>query len=256
MKKIFLFEFCLALLGASSLYAQDAIWKNASSGSWSNSALWENGVIADGGYAADFSTSNLQSNVTVNLDGARTIGYLRIGDAIPSHDFLMSSSNASVLTLSNRSSPVPVIDVQNRTTTISHALAGSAGFKKRGNGTLILQALNSLTGEVQVNEGTLQLNYNSGGSGSLRQSIRVNPGARLLSTVSNGIGYSGNNWVRTIYLNHASLEHTVANSDFGWGVTYTLTGSSMSTTASGGRFSAGSGTLINTLASSTSSVTP
>lgn len=70
------------------------VWALNSSGNWSNSANWAGGTIADGaGNIADFSQFDLTNNIVVNVDSARTIGDLYVGDTNGTHSYTISGSS-------------------------------------------------------------------------------------------------------------------------------------------------------------------
>jgi autotransporter-associated beta strand protein len=131
-------------------------WTNLAGGSWTNTANWTNGVVADGtGVTADFSTLDLNSDATVALDGARTIGNLVFGDSAPDHSWTLNPGAGGPLTLSAAGSPL--IMVNNQTATIAVTLAGTQGLTKTGFGTLALTGTNTYTGATTNNVGTMRV---------------------------------------------------------------------------------------------------
>jgi autotransporter-associated beta strand protein len=132
------------------------VWTNPSGGTWSDGGNWQNGAVADGqNNLADFSVLDLQSTTTVTLDGARSIGSLRMGDSTPSHDWTLSTGSGDPLTLTT-SVGTPVIHVENRSATLDAVISGTQGFIKNGDGTLSLAKANSLTGSVIISRGTVR----------------------------------------------------------------------------------------------------
>lgn len=135
--------------------------------------------------------------------------------------------------------------------------AAAAALSKRGAGTMVLTAANSYTGGTFVESGTLQLGNNAttdfGGTGRIRGTITVAAGAALTLEGTNVLGYTGGSKVDAITLGEGSTLAHAGSGDNGWGVAYTLTGSTMQTTGTG-RFSfggtAGANTSITTLTSS------
>src|SRR6476660_9396266 len=74
------------------------VWISNASGNWSNGANWSAGLIPDGaGDVADFSMTDLTNNVTVNLDGSRTVGFLEIGDTNATHKYTLSTQIGATL---------------------------------------------------------------------------------------------------------------------------------------------------------------
>ena len=151
---------------ASSAFAQSGTWTSASSGSWTNSANWSGGTVATNtGNTANFSTLTLSSSPTVTLDGARTIGNLTFGDVGNTYGWALNTGSAGPLTLAV-SSGSPLITVNNQTTTIGAALAGSAGLGKAGAGTLVLTGANTYTGTSYFTNGTVTYSGSGGSSGA------------------------------------------------------------------------------------------
>lgn len=153
----------------------------------------------------------------------------------------------------------------NKNLTLSGVISGAGAVRiasvNSGNSRVIMTATNTFSGGTTVNSGTLQLGNDiagdKGGSGVIRGTVTVNSGATLLLNISNAFGYNTGAKVDTVNLTGGTLTHA-ANGDNGWGVTYNLTGGTMQTTGSG-RFSfggagGGAGTVVNTLASATTSV--
>jgi autotransporter-associated beta strand protein len=94
--------------------------------------------------------------------------------------------------------------------TITDGTAGATTFIKNGAGTVFLGNLETFTGNTIVNGGTLGLsgdNSGNGGTGTIRGTLTVNPGATVLITGENGtnpanaFGYNGGVNVTTINVN-------------------------------------------------------
>ncbi|MCX6953572.1 MAG: Ig-like domain-containing protein [Verrucomicrobia bacterium] len=141
---------------------------------WSNSANWENGVIASGtGATADFSSRNLGSDQTVQLDSPRTLGRVVFGDidfsSQASWTLSDNGSAANVLTLAGTS---PNLQVDALVTTgdtvdvpaaadfpanLDVVLAGTSGFTKTGVGTLQITKPATITGPLTITKGIVQV---------------------------------------------------------------------------------------------------
>ncbi|MBC7784776.1 MAG: autotransporter-associated beta strand repeat-containing protein [Burkholderiales bacterium] len=130
---------------------------------------------------------------------------------------------------------------------------GTLGLTKAGAGTLSLTnsasvVVNSFTGGTIVNGGTLQINT-GGGTGTLRGTVTVNPGATLLSTVNDSFGFTAGARVDTLNVVGGTVTHTgnagltLANA------VVTMTGGLIQTTDPTGFLDViGGGTSFNTIA--------
>ena len=161
-------------------------WTNASGGSWATQANWAGNIIAGGaGNTADFSTLNITSDTTVNLDAPRSIGSLIFGDTNTSSSarwILASGTNGSL----QLAGATPTIQVNPLGTgsniLITARLTGFNGFTKTGAGNIVLNNnTNTLTGPVTIESGNVLLN-----SASLTEatSVTINGGALILANVS------------------------------------------------------------------------
>ena len=155
----------MAATAASSsvALATDGTWNVAGSGSWNTPGNWVGSTTANGTDAtADFSTKDITAAAAVSLDGNWSIGTLKTGDAgsSPNQDWTFNAGTPSTSKLTlTVSSGAPVINVVNRTATISTVIDGTQGFIKQGVGTLVLaNAANTFTGDISVNAGTLRFN--------------------------------------------------------------------------------------------------
>ena len=137
--------------------------------------------------------------------------------------------------------------------TVTGVISGTGGLVKSGAGTATLSNADTFTGGTTVSAGTLNLAFTSGGSGTLQGTLTVNANATVVTTVTNALGYSGSNWVRTINLNGGTLR-TDSTADNGWGTTINMTGGTLSAGVANGYFSMGSSPVINVTGTTTSSL--
>ena len=137
-------------------------WINPAAGSWTNEENWDPlGVPGDVNAIADFSTLDLTNDVTVTLDGARTIGYLLFGDTTTNHNWTLNTGAGGPLTLAVCAIGSPTIFVDNQIATINVDVAGTNGLAKTGAGTLVLGgAGNSWSGGTMISDGLLQIGTN------------------------------------------------------------------------------------------------
>jgi autotransporter-associated beta strand protein len=169
------------------------IWMSTTDGSWTNAANWSNNVVALGsGSTADFSTLTLVGNVSVTLDGARAIGYLKYGDVGNTFNWTLNTGTGGALTLDAGTSQ-PVITVLTNTSTLNVVLAGTNGFTKAGPGTLALSANNTYTGGTVVNNGTINLTKPNNGENSALGNglVTVNANGKITCTANNPLGGGG-----------------------------------------------------------------
>jgi fibronectin-binding autotransporter adhesin len=73
-------------------------WISNGSGNWSDPARWSGSFVPDGtGDVADFSKTDITTDVTVNLDGSRTVGFLEIGDTNATNKYTISTQIGATL---------------------------------------------------------------------------------------------------------------------------------------------------------------
>ena len=179
------------------------VWTNPAGGSWPVAGNWLNNLPAGGsGITADFSTLTMPSNLTVTLNGARTVGHLLFDDQNSTkHSWTVNAGTGGPLTLASGSG-VPSISC-NVPTTIAAVLAGNQGLTKNGTGTLTLGAAESFSGTTVINNGTLMLGT-GGGVKTISGDIVVNAGATLAFSNYNQLGavYSSSAATNTVTLNN------------------------------------------------------
>ncbi len=159
MKPVRVLWLLVAVVGCASTIsvpAASGTWTNRNGGSWASAANWNAATIADGtGNTANFTTLNLLSDVTVTLDASRTIGNLNFDDLnATKHNWLLTTGSGGTLTLAGST---PTLTVLSATTSISAAIAGTAGLAKAGAGRLVLNGANTFSGPTTVNAGILGL---------------------------------------------------------------------------------------------------
>ena len=143
--------------------ARNGTWNTAASGGlWSTAGNWTGNVIANGaGSTADFSQVNIATDpLIVHLDSARMIGNLIFGDTDPSSaaSWTLDNNDVSTNTLTlYGSAPILAVNTlgSGKSATISAVIAGNSGLTKTGAGTLTLAAINTESGTVTVDNGTL-----------------------------------------------------------------------------------------------------
>jgi len=101
-------------------------------------------------------------------------------------------------------------------------------FTKLGAGTLVLSGLDSWRGGTIVNAGTLRLAGATNGTGTIRGALVINNATVDLVT-TDALGYGEGVKVDSIAINAGTLVNSApgANGNNGWGIAYTLNGSTM-----------------------------
>jgi len=229
------------------------------SGNWSSPGNWMNNVVGNGiNETADFSTVNLGGNdAMVTLDIAPTIGNLIFADQNNANNWIIADGGVGPLTLA-ASSGSSTITVSNQTTTLTAQLTGTNGLVKAGAGTLVLSNICTYTGNTVVNGGNLILATNNTGMGTIGGTLTVNPGATATATAQNALGYTNGTVLRTLQVTTLNLYggtfNNASTGDNGWDLTVNMMGGTLAATGTGAHLAAGSGTVINTLATNVSSV--
>jgi autotransporter-associated beta strand protein len=167
------------ILAAQPAAAQNGTWSRAAGGTynWSDPTNWAGGVAADGaGNTASFTTANLTGDVTVMLDGDRTIGNLTFDN--PTNTFGWTLAGTSVLTLAG-ATPTIAVNNANITATINVSLAGAAGLTTSGPGTLVLTGNNTFSGGLNVTAGTVVVAPTGSNNPLGTDAVTLGPGATL-----------------------------------------------------------------------------
>lgn len=171
-KRFLKFTFVACMIVASVVVgralAVDGTWTNAAGGDYADTLNWQSGTIADGaGATANFNTLDITGDIGVSLNAPLTIGNIVFGDTnlTSAATWAINTSNqaTTIMTLDNSGSK-PNITANPLTPTafdsvyIGPSLAGTMGFNKLGAGVLELAsgATNTITGGINVNEGTLR----------------------------------------------------------------------------------------------------
>jgi fibronectin-binding autotransporter adhesin len=138
-------------------------WINPLGGLWDTAGNWLDSIIADGtGSLADFNSLDITNNVTVSLNGPRTIGFMNFGDtntATAGGWTLDNNGNAgNILTLDGPAPTISVGVLAGSNVTISAEIAGATAINKTGLGTLVLSGVNTFSSSMNASAGTLRIN--------------------------------------------------------------------------------------------------
>jgi len=152
--------------------AADGTWINATSGGlWSDSANWSGGTIADGsGATAFFDTLDLTTANTIMLDAPQTLGALVFGDTASSYYPWTLGNNGNAANVLTLDGPSPTLTLARGNVTNNVVIAGTSGLVVTNVASasyLILNAANTFTGDVYVNDaasGHLYLVLNDAGA--------------------------------------------------------------------------------------------
>jgi autotransporter-associated beta strand protein len=173
----------------SSFHTWTNLVSGNASGSWGNAANWSNNIPDGVDTVADFSTLDITTEGFVNIDAPRTVGRLRFGDTTPNNNWTLTNAALTLATTVVQ----PVIDVSNPNASINNVLKGTQGFIKQGSGTLYINGISTMKGDVTVRQGTL---FIANGVLDTTVSVSVEDGARMeisgwASTIANPLFLSG-----------------------------------------------------------------
>lgn len=142
------------MIHAMPCHGGSGTWTNPGGGSWTAVTNWTGAQPADGTASiATFPALTPTRKVNVLLDGSRTVGGIVFGSG---ESWSLRKGNGGSLTL-DVPSGLPAIQVDGSEAIIGTTISGSDGFRKTGDGTLVLAAANAFSGAVQVEAGRLRL---------------------------------------------------------------------------------------------------
>jgi len=180
------------------------VWDGSTDNLWTDGTNWVGGIVPDANDAVIFNASST-ANLATSLNGNKAIGRLVVQDpagAVTIADNTLILDDGIEMRPSTQdltiSSAVTLNGAQEwsvgegRTLISSGALGGSQTLTKTGSGMLSLRAVGSNSGQIVVDEGTLELNGGGwyagyvGGSGMLT----VNEGCTAVNVVAHAFGSS------------------------------------------------------------------
>ncbi len=179
------------LLSAVPAAAQtNGTWSLNAGGNWGTAANWSGGNIADGGGTATF--NNLlgllgNSTVTVDTGTTRTVSQIIYDTGF---SYTIASAGTGTLTVASGgltlnsvnsliSSPITYFTTAN---TISAVITGTGDVIKTGNGFVALTGVNTFTGTVRMNQGTLWANGGDAVFGNAANGLVFDGGALGVNT--------------------------------------------------------------------------
>jgi len=167
----------------ADIYAA-AEWTGAVDTLWNTSNNWDPALVPSGAnVTADFSTLDITTDQTVNLNSPRTIGHLDFGDTdsatAAGWTLANNATAANILTLAGTAPSVTVDGVDSsKAAIITAVVAGTDGLAKQGPGVLALNAANTYNGTTTVNDGTLRIG-NAAALGNTAAGTTVNTNGTL-----------------------------------------------------------------------------
>jgi autotransporter-associated beta strand protein len=168
----------IVFIWQSSGAAQSGTWTSIATGNYSTPSNWQSNVVANGATNTANFNADIVGEVDVILDSNRTLGHLSFTDtsiASPGIWVVLDGGPGNRITLDNGASkptitvnPMGTVNIPDigdfNETFIDASLAGTNGFAKLGAGVLTLDGdRNTISGVVNVNEGTLRLGSQPGG---------------------------------------------------------------------------------------------
>jgi len=221
----------------ANIYAGSAWGGGAADTLWNTVGNWTNNIVPLGyNVTADFSTLDILSDTTVNLDKPVSIGNLIFGDidnTSPANWFLANNGVATnILTLAGSSPTITVEDLgAGYSATISTVVTGTNGLIKQGAGVLNLTSVNTYTGSTTIAGGQLSIgssgSLNSGlYSGSISNNGTLQLGSSTVQYLSGPITGTGN-----LILNGSSTVTLAASNTYS-GTTALLAGTLVAATNS------------------------
>ena len=251
----------ISYLGASTVHAADGTWTNTSGGLWSNTANWSGGTIANGsGFTANFNTLNITADMTVSLDGDRTLTNLIFGDTTPATagSWILDNNGVSTNNLI-LAGTTPTITVNalgtGKTASISAIIEGTAGLTKAGTGTLTLSGANTYTGTTTVSAGVLRLDSANALPGGI--DTTVGAGESALTLAGGVLGLGNGDFTRALGTGAGQVNITTTLSGFaayGADRNVNLGGASAGVSWATGNFFSGTSTLVLGASSATHTV--
>lgn len=142
----------IAALTAGHSSAATFNWTNATGGSWGTTTNWSAAPAFASDDVLDFSTLNITANAVTTLDGNRTAGTVKFGDATTvSHNWTVNAGTGGNLTLSTTTGNPTITTVAKAdAVTISAPISSTQTIFKTGAGTLNLTGANTFTNIFQL----------------------------------------------------------------------------------------------------------
>jgi fibronectin-binding autotransporter adhesin len=122
------------------------------SGDWFTVDNWNPAVVPNRiGDVADFSAQDITTDSTVTVSAPATVGSMSVADTVPSHNWIFNGSPIAF----EAEGGTAVLAVNNQTATMNNDLTG--GFRKEGDGELVLAGDLTLTNGFAFNKGKVRI---------------------------------------------------------------------------------------------------
>ncbi|MFD0893832.1 autotransporter-associated beta strand repeat-containing protein [Luteolibacter ambystomatis] len=156
-------------------------WTNPAGGSWGTPSNWNSAPTFAADDLLDFSTLNITANAATTLDGNRTVGSLKFGDATTvSNTWTVNAGTGGTLTLSTTTGNPTITTVAAAdVVTLNVAIAGTQTIVKAGAGTLNLTGANTFTGLFQVDPAANSIVNVSGNQSAATGGWNIRAGATV-----------------------------------------------------------------------------
>ena len=193
--------------------------------SWILAPIGGSVLTLDTGTGSSPSVVVNQNTATISTPLAGTAGFTKSGAGTLSLAGTNTYTGTTVITAGtlNYSNP--------GSQTILGVISGG-GALAQSSGTLTLSAINTFSGGTTINGGTLNLGI-GGGSGTVRNNLTINPGAKVNLTVGDALGYSAGVCVTTVNIVGGILTNSSGGNE-SYITTFNLTGGTIS--SSGGYY--------------------
>jgi trimeric autotransporter adhesin len=176
---------------SQSALATDGVWnKTTNNQLWSSGANWTGGV-ADGVGATATINTNIIGSRTINLDSARTLGILNIGDFDGTNPFSITSTGASTLTFDGSGAGAQINELStSKGDTINAALIlnDNLTISNASANTLTLGTSGTTSGITAGTAGTKTINITGAGSGGVTINSIIADGSGTVAITKNSPG--------------------------------------------------------------------
>ncbi len=183
----------VSVLATAPALAQNGTWTSTTNGAWNITSNWSGGIVGTGSANTATFAPDITSDVTVTNNQSRAIGTMVFGTASAPTGTGNWIVSGSLFTFTNNPASNATITVNslgtvNIASLIQSGTALNAMLVKNGAGRLILSASNSISTNVGITNGTLQIsndNQLGGAPGSfVADRLQISNGATLRTSAA------------------------------------------------------------------------